>query len=126
MDKPGLKPVGWVGSSRKDLKSFPGEVQDEIGDALQEAQYGRKPRSAKPLAGFGGAGVLEIVEDFDGNAYRAVYTVRFAEVIYVLHAFQKKSRHGIQTPKSDRDLVRSRLMAAERAYQEWLAARQEA
>lgn len=90
------------------------------------AQYGRKPRSTKPLTGFGGAGVLEIVEDFDGNAYRAVYTVRFVKVIYVLHAFQKKSRHGIQTSKSDMDLVRSRLMAAERAYQEWLAARREA
>lgn len=120
-----LKPVAWIGSSKKDLKKFPEIVQESIGDAIQEVQYGRKPLSAKPLSGFHGAGVLEIIDNHDGDTYRAVYTVRFAEVIYVLHAFQKKSRHGIQTPKQEMELVHIRLRAAETAYQEWLAARQQ-
>lgn len=117
--KPEVKPVGWIASSRKDLKDFPETVQDSIGDALQEAQYGRKPIAAKPLAGFHGAGVLEIVDNNDGDTYRAVYTVRFAEIIYVLHAFKKKSRYGIQTSRHDIDLVHARLNAAEKAYQDW-------
>lgn len=120
-----LKPVAWIGSSKKDLKKFPEIVQESIGDAIQEVQYGRKPLSAKPLSGFHGAGVLEIIDNHDGDTYRAVYTVRFAEVIYVLHAFQKESRHGIQTPKQEMELVHIRLRAAETAYQEWLAARQQ-
>ena len=120
-----LKPVAWIGSSKKDLKKFPEIVQESIGDAIQEVQYGRKPLSAKPLSGFHGAGVLEIIDNHDGDTYRAVYTVRFAEVIYVLHAFQKKSRHDIQTPKQEMELVHVRLRAAETAYQEWLAARQQ-
>ncbi len=121
MNRPALKPVVWVGSSKKDLKKFPEAIQDGIGDAIQEVQYGRKPISAKPLSGFHGAGVLEIVDNYDGDTYRAVYTVRFAEIIYILHAFQKKSRQGIQTPKQEIDLVRSRLKLAEAAHQEWLA-----
>lgn len=120
-----LKPVAWVGSAKKELKRFPEDVQDSIGDAIQEVQYGRKPLQAKPLSGFHGAGVLEIIDNHDGDTYRAVYTVRFSEVIYVLHAFQKKSRQGIQTPKQDIDLVHSRLRLAEEAYQEWLAQRQQ-
>jgi phage-related protein len=114
------KPVAWVGSSKKDLKNFPEAVQGSIGDALQEAQYGRKSASAKPLSGFHGAGVLEIIDNDDGDTYRAVYTVRFSEVIYVLHAFQKKSRQGIQTSKRDIDLIHSRLKTAESSHREWL------
>ena len=85
-----MKPVHWRGSSRDDLKSFPTEVKRDIGFALDKAQRGDKHPSAKPLQGFGGAGVLEIVENHDGDTYRAVYTVRFVEAIYVLHCFQKK------------------------------------
>lgn len=115
------KPVHWIGSSRKDLREFPEEVRSTVGVALYEAQIGRKPDDAKPLKGFGGAGVLEVVASEDGDAYRAVYTVRFAEVIYVLHCFQKKSKSGIATPKSEMDLVRSRLKLAEEEYKKWLA-----
>lgn len=107
------KPVDWVGSSYKDFKAFPDEVQDAMGFALYVAQVGDKHESAKPLTGFGGAGVLEIVEDHDGEAYRAVYTVKFADRIYVLHAFQKKSKRGAKTPKADMDLIRKRLAAAQ-------------
>jgi phage-related protein len=109
------KPVEWVGSARDDLKAFPGDVVREIGHALYVAQIGGKHPSAKPLTGdkeFKGAGVLEIVEDHDGSAYRAVYTVKFAGAIYVLHAFQKKSKRGIATPKSDFELIKRRLGAA--------------
>jgi phage-related protein len=114
-----LKPVGWIGSSLRDLKEFPEEVREEIGHALYEAQRGGKHPSAKPLKGQKGAGVLEVVEDFDGDTYRAVYTVRFAGVIYVLHCFQKKSKSGIATPKQDLDLIQSRLKTAEEKYAEW-------
>lgn len=92
---------------------MPSEVQDTFGYALHLAQEGKKHPQAKPLKGFGGAGVLEVVEDFNGNAYRAAYTVKFASVVYVLHCFQKKSTHGIETPKPDMDLIRERLKAAE-------------
>lgn len=115
---PGLKPTIWIGSSRRDLKTFPEAVQKEIGDALQQTQRGLKPPSAKPLAGFRGAGVLEIRENNDGDTYRAVYTVRFAEHIYVLHAFQKKSHRGIETTKHDIDLIRARLKVAEDSNRE--------
>jgi phage-related protein len=114
-----LKPVGWIASSLKDLKDFPDEVMDEIGHALYEAQKGGKHVSAKPLKGYKGAGVLEVVEDHDGDTYRAVYTVRFAEVVYVLHCFQKKSKTGIATPKKDLDLINARLKTAEEKYAEW-------
>jgi phage-related protein len=89
VDQP--KPVRWVGSSKLDLSAFPEDVRRRVGGALWEAQVGHKAPYAKPLKGFGGAGVLEIVDDFDGDTFRAVYTVRFAKVVYVLHAFQKKS-----------------------------------
>jgi phage-related protein len=87
-----------------------------MGYALYQAQLGRKAPSAKPLAGFGGAGVLEIVEDFQTNTYRAVYTVKFARLVYVLHAFQKKSKKGIATPKPEVDLIKRRLRFAEQDY----------
>lgn len=108
-----LKPVDFVGSSLEDLRGFPREVREDIGYALFEAQQGGKSGSAKPLKGFGGASVLEILEDHRGDTYRAVYTVRFSEVIYVLHCFQKKSKHGIKTPKQVLELIRQRLKAAE-------------
>jgi len=101
------------------LHNFPAEVQRHIGYALHFAQMGDKHPSAKPLQGFGSAGVLEIVEDHDGDTYRAVYTVRFAEVVYVLHAFQKKSKRGIRTPKREIDLIKARLQRAEDDYRQW-------
>jgi phage-related protein len=100
-----LEAPGLVGTAKEDLLAFPDEVVREIGHALYVAQIGGKHASAKPLKGFGGASVLEIVEDFDGDAYRAVYTVRFAEAVYVLHAFQKKSTKGVATPQREIDKV---------------------
>jgi phage-related protein len=106
-----IKPTVFVGSSRKDLQGFPASVRGEIGQALFEAQLGDHPHSAKPLKGMGG--VLEIRDNFDGDTYRAVYTVRFEGVLYVLHAFQKKSTSGIATPQRHMDLVKQRLRDAE-------------
>lgn len=94
-----------------------------IGTALNSAQLGGKHPAAKPLRGFGGAGVLEIVDDFDGETYRAVYTVNFVDIVYVLHAFQKKSRKGVETPKGDIELIRRRYKSAEAAFQASRAAR---
>jgi phage-related protein len=113
---PSRKPLRWVGSSKDDLRAFPDDVKRHVGYALHFAQAGDKHPSAKPLQGFGGAGVLEIVKDYDRDTYRAVYTVRFADMIYVLHAFQKKAKHGIKTPKRDMDLIRARLRRAETDY----------
>lgn len=94
-----------------------------MGYALYQAQLGLKALSTKPLRGFGGAGVLEIVEDFQSDTYRAVYTVKFSDLIYVLHAFQKKSKKGIATPKSDTDLINKRLKIAEEDFKKRLAIR---
>ena len=107
------KPLRWVASSKKDLMAMPEEVQDTFGYALHLAQVGQKHPDTKPLKGFGSAGVLEVVEDFQGDAYRAVYTVRYAEAVYVVHCFQKKSTQGIATPKPDVELIKSRLKAIE-------------
>jgi phage-related protein len=117
-----IKPVIWIGSTKADLASFPEEVKDAIGYALYVAQQGGKHADAKPLRGFGGAGILEIVEDHAGDTYRAVYTVRLAGRIYALHAFQKKSKAGIKTPKSAIDLIRSRLKRAQEEHTKWLEA----
>lgn len=117
-DEPPLKPLLWVGSSKADLQSFPGPVRREVGFALFLAQSGEKALKAKPLRGFGGAGVLEVVSDYDGDTFRAVYTLKFAKVVFVLHAFQKKSRKGIATPKSDIDLIKQRLKAAAEYYRD--------
>ena len=106
---PMLKAVFWIGRALEDLRRFPEPVRREIGYALFVAQSGGKHPDAKPLRGFGGAGVLEIVENFDGKAYRAVYTVKFADAVYVLHAFQKKSKQGITTPIHEMELIRERL-----------------
>ena len=113
-----LKPVEWIGSSLSDLKDFPDEVQEVVGYALYVAQCGDKHPSAKPLKGFKGSGVVEVVDDFDGDTYRAVYTIKFADVVYVLHSFQKKSKQGIATPKQDMDLIEARLKRAKEHYAE--------
>ena len=113
MDRAGrLRLLEWIGSSKKDLQALPDEVMDTFGYALHLAQAGGRHAQAKPLQGFGSAGVLEIVEDWRGDAYRAVYTVRFEERVFVLHVFQKKSKSGIATPKRDMDLIRQRLKVA--------------
>lgn len=113
-----LKPVRWIGTSLRDLRSFPREVRTDIGHALFTAQEGKTDPAAKPLKGFGGASVLEIVASHQGNAWRAVYTVRFQDAIYVLHVFQKKSTKGIATPTREIDLIKRRLAEAERDYKE--------
>ena len=120
---PSTKPVVWIGSAKADLRNFPEEVKDSIGFALYVAQQGGKHADAKPLRGFGSAGVLEIVEDHDGDTYRAVYTVRLAGRVYVLHAFQKKSKTGIETPKAEINLIKSRLKRAEEEHAAWLERR---
>lgn len=108
-----IKPVHWIGTSLRDLQAMPDMVQDAFGYALYLAQIGRKGKRAKVLAGFGSAGVVEVVENDSGGTYRAVYTVRFENAVYVLHCFQKKSKSGIATPKADMDLIRERLKAVE-------------
>ena len=113
-----LRPVRWVGTSLRDLRSFPPAVRGDIGQALFTAQQGKLDPAAKPLRGFGGAGTLEIVSSHQGNTWRAVYTVRFREAIYVLHTFQKKSTRGIATPAREIELIRKRLIEAERDYEE--------
>ena len=117
-DEASVKPVRWIGSSRDDLREFPEPVRLRVGGALWEAQTGGKAGWAKPLKGFGGAGVLEVVDDHDGDTYRAVYTVRFAGAVYVLHAFQKKSKHGIATPKHEIALIEQRLKRAREDHEQ--------
>jgi len=111
-----IKPVYWIGTALNDLRSFPAEARRNIGVALYFAQRGDKHPAAKPLKGFGGAGVLEIVESCEGDSYRSVYTVRFADAIYVLHSFKKKSKQGIKTPKHEIELLKQRLKQAEEHY----------
>ena len=118
MNQP-LKPVEWIASSLDDLKDFPEEVQQVIGYALYQAQCGEKHQDAKPLKGFKGSGVLEVVENFDGDTYRSVYTVRFEGAVYVLHIFQKKSKQGIANPKQDIELIEARLKRAKQHYEEY-------
>ena len=117
---PSIKPVVWIANARANLSAFPEEVKDSIGFALYVAQQSGKHPNAKPLRGFGGAGILEIIENHAGNAYRAVYTVQMAGRIYVLHSFQKKSKSGIKTPKSEMDLIKSRLKRADEEHSRWL------
>ena len=119
MSASSVKSLVWVGSSLKDLREFPEAVKDEMGFALYEAQCGLKPLDAKPLKGFGGANVLELVSDYQTDTYRAVYTVRFGERVYVLHAFQKKSKKGIATSQSDIELIKRRLKQAEDLHKAW-------
>ena len=112
-----MKPVVWIGSSREDLRAMPQQVRRDIGQALYTAQQGETDPAAKPLKGFGGTRVMEIVERHRTDAYRAVYAAHFADAIYVLHVFQKKSTRGIATPKPDMDLIRRRFAEAERRHQ---------
>jgi len=112
--EPSLKPVVWIGSSRKDLREFSDMVQDHMGYALYVAQQGGKHRDTKPLTGFGGAGVVEIINDYRGDTFRAVYTLRYQGVVYVLRCFQKKSKTGGETPRRDMELIKQRLREAER------------
>jgi phage-related protein len=114
-----MKPLFWVGSSKKDLLQLPDAVQDEFGHALYVVQEGFMPATAKTLKGFSGAGVLELVENYDGGTYRAVYTVKFENGIYVLHCFQKKSKSGIATPKQDMDLIKARLRQVQEEHERW-------
>ena len=116
--EPSLKPVIWVGSSRKDLRDFPEPVQDHMGYALYVAQLGDKHRNANALSGFGGAGVLAILKDHRGDTFRVVYTLRYAGRVYVLHAFQKKSKKGRETPRQDKELITQRLREAEQIAKE--------
>lgn len=113
---PTIKSLIWIGSSLRDLRTFPDDVKDIIGYALYQAQLGLKAPSVKPLRGFGGAGILEIIDDHQTDTYRAVYAVKFSAYVYVLHAFQKKSKRGIATPKPDIDLIKKRLSMAEQDY----------
>jgi phage-related protein len=108
-----LKPVWWIGSTKKDLLALPEEVQHQIGFALYQVQLGKMPDEAKPLKGYGGASVQEIIVDFNRDTYRAVYTIRFADRVYVLHVFKKKAKSGIATPKSDVELIERRLKQVE-------------
>ena len=108
-----LKPVIWVGSSLRDLRAFPEPVQDHMGYALFVAQSSGKHRDTKTLRGFGGAGVVEVLKDFRGDTFRAVYTLRYGGAVYVLHAFQKKSKQGIKTPQVELDRIKRRLKEAE-------------
>lgn len=120
------RPAIFLGDTKKRLRRMPEPVRKDIGVALDIAQHGQKPNAAKPLQGFGGAGVLEIVDDYDGNTYRAVYTVRLVHAVYVLHAFQKKSKSGARLPGQDADLIRERLKTAEmldRSLQERMASK---
>ena len=107
------KPLYWLGSSKKDLLGLPPSVRKFFGHALDLAQRGGRHDAAKPLSGFGGAGVLEVVDTDIGGTYRSVYTVKFAQAVFVLHCFQKKSKHGIATPAEDMNIIRSRLKLAE-------------
>jgi phage-related protein len=113
-----MKPLYWIGQSLKDVKNFPSEVRQEVGYAIHLAQKGDKAPTAVPMVGFGSAKVLEVVISNDGDAFRAVYTIKFAKAVYVLHAFQKKSPRGSKTPKPDITTIRSRLKQAEEDYYE--------
>lgn len=112
------KPVRWVGTSLRDVRAFPAPVRREIGHALYAAQHGEKDPAAKPLRGFAGASVLEIVANHEGGTWRTVYTVQLADAIYVLHAFQKKSKRGIATPKTELAMIQRRLEEVRRLQAE--------
>jgi phage-related protein len=114
--KQDIKEIVWLGSSKKDLISMPATVQCTFGYALHLAQTGDKHNQARSLKGFSSAGILEIVEDWRGNTYRAIYTIRYNSFVYVLHCFQKKSKKDVETPKEDMDIVRKRLKIAEKIH----------
>jgi phage-related protein len=113
-----IKPVSWLGNTKQDLSGLAEDVKDEVGQALFEAQKGGRHSSVKPLRGYGDASVLEVVSDYSGDTFRVVYTVRWPEQIYVLHVFQKKSKSGSKTPKSDLNLIDARLKRLTELYAE--------
>ena len=116
MDQPERKPLHFVGSSKKDLWEMPEDVKDVFGAALLDAQYGDMPVGARPFGEGVPRQVMKLVEDLQGDTFRAAYTVSFAKAVYVLHVFKKKSKSGIGTPQADKDLIRARLKAAEEHY----------
>lgn len=120
-----MKELDWIGSSKRDLLKFPVEVRKEMGHALYIAQSGGKHKNAKPLKGFGGAKLLEIVQNDNNGTYRTMYTIQFEEVVYVLHAFQKKSKSGIKTPKEEMALVEIRLKWAQEKHQKQFGSQKE-
>ena len=124
MNEKKVKALFWIASSKKDLMDFPVDVRKEMGHALYIAQKGGKDKKAKPLKGFKGATILEIVESDGNGTYRNMYSVQFEEIVYVLHAFQKKSKTGIKTTKQDVDLLEKRLQAAQQKHKEWLTSQQ--
>jgi phage-related protein len=113
------RPLLWVASSKHDLLDMPNDVIDAFGYGLYQAQIGKQPDIGKILRGFGSANVIELVKDHNEGTFRTVYTVRFSEIVIVLHAFQKKSKKGKETPKQDMELIHSRLRLAEEMYKEW-------
>jgi len=113
-----LKILDWIGSSKKDLLKLPEEIIQTFGFGLYQAQMGNRHIKSKTLKGFSGANVIEILEDDSSGTYRAVYTIKFKDIVYVLHVFQKKSKQGIKTPKDDMDLIKSRLKLAQEMYNE--------
>lgn len=118
------KPLAWVGNTKKSLCAFPASVKRLMGNALLDAQYGGKHPDAKPLTGqttFKGSQVLEVVDDHDGDTYRTMYTVRFEKAVYALHAFKKKSKRGIATPKQEIEQIKQRLKLAEQRYIDWMS-----
>jgi phage-related protein len=117
--EPAEKPLLWVASSKRDLMAMPDDVIDDFGYGLDQAQKGKFPDIGKVLRGFGGRSVIELIRDDKGGTFRAVYTVRFPEIVAILHCFQKKSKSGIETPKQDVELIHSRLRLAEEMYKEW-------
>jgi len=119
MSEKSVKELLWVSSAKRDLIDMPREVTTEFGYGLYQAQLGEHPDIGKTLSGFKGASVIELIQDNRGDTFRAVYTVKFSDAIIVLHAFQKKSKKGIETPKQDMELIRSRLKLAEKLYIEW-------
>src|SRR5882672_11058243 len=116
VELPAAKPLEWMGNSRRVVQAFPKPVRQVVGQALYAAQVGDKHIDTKPLKGFGGASVVEVIADYDGDTFRAVYTVKFRGVVYALHAFQKKSPKGIRTPQKEIDLIMQRLKDAEQHY----------
>ena len=118
MSSPTERPLAWIGSSKKDLMALPMSVRKFFGHALDFAQRGDQHVAAKVLKGFRGAGVLEVVEDDSGGTYRAVYTVKFEQAVFVLHCFQKKSKTGVAAPKADVAIIRDRLKIAEQIAKE--------
>lgn len=120
---PDHRPLIWMGSSKRDLMDMPEDVVSDFGFGLYQAQIGKFPDIGKTLSGFGNADVVELKLECEGDAFRAVYTIQFSEFVVVLHAFQKKSMKGKETPKKDKELIESRLKAAVQMYKEFKAER---